>query len=113
MAFAPPVESKLRGSVPAKMIARGYFRILNIFDIAEAVDLEKFRSLLGPQAAPRSPGFVHLTPEYAQAQTPPLEEAIEPLTPPGGETLCGKIKYYRFGVLIAELATPFPCGLNA
>jgi hypothetical protein len=113
MAFAPPVESKLRGSVPAKMIARGYFRILNIFDIAEAIDLEKLRTLLGPQAAPRSPGFVHLTPEYAQAQNPPLEESLEPLTLPSGEKLSGKIKYYWFGVASVELATPFQCNLGA
>src|SRR5216684_9200896 len=113
MAFAPPVESKLRGSVPAKMIARGYFRILNIFDIAEAIDLEKLRTLLGPHTAPRSPGFVHLTPEYAQAQNPPLEESLEPLTLPSGEKLSGKIKYYWFGVASVELATPFQCNLNA
>jgi len=113
MAFAPPVESKLRGSVPSNMIARGYFRILNIFDIAEAIDLEKLRALLGPQAAPRSPGFVHLTPEYAQAQNPPLEESLEPLTLPSGEKLSGKIKYYWFGVASVELATPFQCNLDA
>jgi len=113
MAFAPPVESKLLGSTPARMIARGYFRILNFFDIAEAIDLEKLRSLLGPQAAPRSPGFVHLTPEYAQAQNPPLEESLEPLTLPSGEKLTGKIKYYWFGVASVELATPFQCNLNA
>jgi hypothetical protein len=113
MAFAPPAEQKLVSSTPAKMIAHGYFRILNFFDIAEAVDLEKLRSLLGPQVAPRSPGFVHLTPEYAQAQTPPLEESIEPLTLPGGEKLSGKIKYYWFGVASVELATPFRCDLNA
>ena len=55
---------------------RGLFRILNFFDIAEAIDLDNLRGLLGPEAAPRSPGFVHLTPEYAQAQTPPLHWAI-------------------------------------
>ncbi len=95
------------------MIARGYFRILNFFDIAEAIDLEKLRALLGPEASPRSPGFVHLTPEYAQAQNPPLEESIEPLTLPGGERLGGKIKYYWFGVACVELTTPFRCDLDA
>src|SRR5258708_13527624 len=113
MAFAPPVESKLRGSVPAKMIARGYFRILNFFDIAEAIDLEKLRVLLGPEASPRSPGFVHLTPEYAQAQNPPLEEVLGRLGVPGGEKLGGKIKYYWFGVAWVELTTPFQCDLDA
>jgi len=95
------------------MIARGYFRILNFFDIAEAIDLEKLRALLGPEASPRSPGFVHLTPEYAQAQNPPLEESLEPLTLPGGEKLSGKIKYYWFGVACVELTAPFQCDLDA
>jgi hypothetical protein len=95
------------------MITRGYFRMLNFFDIAEAIDLEQLRTLLGPHAAPRSPGFVHLTPEYAQAQNPPLEESLEPLPLPSGEKLGGKIKYYWFGVASVELTTPFQCNLDA
>ncbi|HEY4815894.1 MAG TPA: hypothetical protein VIH67_00590 [Candidatus Acidoferrum sp.] len=113
MAIAPPAESKLRSSAPAKLITRGFFRMLNFFDIAEAIDLEKLRSLLGSKAAPRSPGFVHLTPEYAQAQNPPLEESLEPVTLPSGEKLGGKIKYYWFGVASVELTTPFQCDLSA
>src|SRR5258708_9464806 len=113
MAFAPPVESRPRGRVPDKRMARGYFRIVKHFDLAEGIDLEKLRTLLGPRAAPRSPGFVHLPPEYAQAQNPPLEESREPLTLPGGEKLAGKIKYYWFGVASVELATPFQCNLDA
>ena len=112
MAFAPPAESNLRGRASAKMIARGYFRILNFFDIAEAIDLERLRALLGPQAAPRSHGFVHLTPEYAQAQYPPLEESLEQLVLPSGEKLDTKIKYYWFGVAAVHLATPFQCDLD-
>ncbi len=95
------------------MIARGHFRTLNFFDIAEAIDLEKLRVLLGPEASPRSPGFVHLTPEYAQEQNQPLEESLEPLTLPSGEKLEGKIKYYWFGVACVELTAPFQCNLDA
>jgi hypothetical protein len=95
------------------MIARGHFRILNFFDIAEAIDLDNLRALLGPEASPRSPGFVHLTPEYAQAQSQPLEESLEPVTLPGGERLEGKIKYYWFGVASVELTTRFQCDLDA
>jgi hypothetical protein len=113
MAIAPPAESKLVHSAPAHLITRGYFRILNFFDIAEAIDLDKLRALLGSKAAPRSPGFVHLTPEYAQAQNPPLEELVEPVPLSSGEKLGGKIKYYWFGVASVELTTPFQCDLNA
>jgi hypothetical protein len=112
MANEPAVESRPRIGSSASVIARGYFRILDLFDIAEAIDLEKLRSLLGPQAAPRSPGFVHLTPEYAQAQNSPIEETLELLTLPSGEKLEGKIKYYWFGVASVQLTTPFQCDLD-
>src|SRR4030088_1823400 len=112
MAIAPPAEPHLRDVSSARIITRGYFRMVNFFDIPEAIDLEKLRILLGPQAAPRSPGFVHLTPEYAQAQNPPLEETLEPVTLPSGEKLGGKIKYYWFGVASVELTTPFQSDLN-
>lgn len=113
MAIAPSAEAKLLHGAHAHMVTRGYFRMLNFFDIAEAIDLEKLRALLGSKAAPRSPGFVHLTPEYAQAQNAPLEEALEPVTLSSGEKLGGKIKYYWFGVASVELITPFQCDLNA
>src|SRR5260370_27562295 len=69
MPFAPPAEQKLVGSTPAKMIAHGYFRILNFFDIAQAVELQKFLSLLAPQAAPPSPRLVPLPPQSPQPPT--------------------------------------------
>jgi hypothetical protein len=88
---------------------QGYFRILNFFDIGEALELERLRTLLGPAAAPRSPAFVHHTPEYAQAQNVPVIEPLGPLTLPTGERLEAAIKYYWFGVACVELITPFDC----
>ena len=101
IATANPASSTVR--------VRGLFRILNFFDIAEAIDLDQLRTLLGPEAAPRSHGFVHLTPEYAQAQTPPLLESVEPLQLASGEQLEGRIKYYWFGVASVEFTTAFHC----
>jgi hypothetical protein len=92
---------------------RGLFRILNFFDIAEAIDLDRLRGLLGPEAAPRSPGFVHLTPEYAQAQTPPLLESVDPVALATGDRLEAKIKYYWFGVASVEFTTEFRCEFNS
>src|SRR5260370_18448054 len=71
MPFAPPAEQKLVASTPAKMIAHGYFRILNFFNIAEALYLEKLRSLPRPNAPPPSPASVHLSPEPPQPPPPP------------------------------------------
>jgi hypothetical protein len=95
------------------MIVRGYFRILNLFDVGEAFDLEKLRPLLGPSAAPHSPGFIHQTPGYAQAQNVPLLESAGPLTLPTGEKLEATIKYYWFGVACVELTSPFECDFDS
>jgi len=95
------------------MIVRGYFRILSFFDIGEAFDLEHLRPLLGPVAVPHSPGFIHRTPEYAQAQNVPILEPRGPLTLPSGERLEATIKYYWFGVACVELTTPFECDFES
>jgi len=95
------------------MRVQGYFRILNFFDIGEALELERLRTLLGPGAAPRSPAFVHHTPEYAQAQNAAVIEPLGPVTLPTGEKLEAAIKYYWFGVACVELITPFDCDFDA
>lgn len=95
------------------MLVRGYFRVFSFFDIAEAIDLEKLNPLLGPAAAPRSPGFIHLTPEYAQAQNAPVLESIGSVALPTGEKLDARVKYYWFGVASVELVTAFECDLDA
>ena len=99
--------------VPPKIIVRGCVRILAFFDIAEAIELDALRTLLGPEGSPRSPGFVHLTPEYAQAQQQPILESVNAVGLPTGETLDARIKYYWFGVASVELTTRFECEFAA
>jgi len=110
-----PATSQIASGEPstASVTGRGFFRILSFFDIAEAIDLDNLRALLGPEAAPRSPGFVHLTPECAQAQNQPLLESVEPIALASGEKLEAKIKYYWFGVASVELSTPFECHFDS
>jgi hypothetical protein len=91
------------------MLAKGYFRILNFFDIGEAFDLEKLRGLLGSAAVPHPPGYIQRAPEYAQVQNIPIHELLSPIKLPTGETLTAVIKYYWFGVASVEFATPFEC----
>ncbi len=95
------------------MNVQGYFRILSLFDVSEGFELERLNALLGPEAAPRSPGFVHRTPEYAQAQTAPIVEATGQIVLPTGEKLDSRIKYYWFGVACVEFITPFECHLDS
>jgi hypothetical protein len=94
------------------MIVRGYFRIFSFFDVAEAIKLDGLSAILGSEAAPRTPAFAHRTPEYAQAQTAPIVEAIAPLTLPTGEKLDARIKYYWFGVAAVELSAEFECDFD-
>src|SRR5262249_3259208 len=95
------------------MKVQGHFRVLNFFDVAEAVEMERLRPLLGPTAVSHPPSFVHRTPEYAQAQNVPILELVDPVTLQTGEKLDARIKYYWFGVVSVELATPFEFDFDA
>jgi hypothetical protein len=95
------------------MRVQGYFRILSFFDIGEAIELERLAALLGPGAVRHAPGFVHQTPEYAQAQNAPIRESVGSLTLASGEKLEASIKYYWFGVASVELSTPFECDFDS
>lgn len=103
----------LRGPPFPPMIVQGYFRILSFFDIAEAIEVESLPAILGPGAAPRSPAFIHRTPEYAQAQHAPIIESVGPLALPTGEELDARIKYYWFGVACVELTIGFKCDFDS
>ena len=95
------------------MIVQGYFRILSFFDVAEAIDLQSLRAILGPEAALRSPAFAHRAPEYAQAQHAPIVESVSQLVLPTGEKLDARFKYYWFGVASVELTSGFECEFDA
>jgi hypothetical protein len=95
------------------MILQGYFRILSFFDIAEAIELDRLRSLLGPEAAPRPPAFRHRAPEYSQAQQAPIVESGKSITLQTGDKLDARIKYYWFGVAAVELTVAFECDLDS
>ena len=79
---------------------RGAFRLLILFDVADAIRLETVRSHLGV-AAERTPGFLRPAPEYVRFESPPV---VEPLSHSEG-----RIKYYEYGVVSVELEEPFCC----
>jgi hypothetical protein len=100
-------------SVRPGINVRGEFRILNCFDIADAIELQKLQTFLGPQAVAVPQSFTHLVPEYAQAQSPPVLESLASVTLPTGEKLDARIKYYWFGVASVELTIRFDCDLES
>jgi hypothetical protein len=91
------------------MLLRGFFRILLLYDVAEAFDLEKIRALLGPRAEPASHAFPRRTPEYVRFEQAPIVEHTEPLILATGEELVCSLKYYAFAVVVVQFDVPFAC----
>lgn len=91
------------------MRLRGGFKILFLYDVAEALDGEKLQELLGPGAGAVKPGFARRTPEYVHFSHPPIIEPAEAVTLETGERLECSIKYYTFAVVAAQFDVPFDC----
>ncbi len=88
---------------------RGVFRILLLYDVAEAIDLAKVRELLGPRVVSVAQGFPRRTPEYVRFEQPPVIETRVPLALAGGEEVASWVKYYGFAVIAVEIEVPFAC----
>jgi hypothetical protein len=95
------------------VLLRGSLRILLFYDVAEALDLEALRALLGSRGTPVQPEFSRRTPEYVRFEQVPILESTEPLILPGGERLACSLKYYAYGVVGAQLELPFECDWDA
>jgi hypothetical protein len=95
------------------MQVQGYFRVFNFFDLGEAFDLEKLRTILRPNAPAHPSANIQRAPEYSQTQNISIQEVIGPINLPTGESLEASLKYYWFGVASVELATPFRCEFDS
>jgi hypothetical protein len=95
------------------VLLRGSLRILLFYDVAEALDLNKLRDLLGSRGTPTQPEFSRRTPEYVRFEQVPIVEPIQPLILAGGERLACSLKYYAYGVVRAQLELPFDCDWEA
>ncbi len=88
---------------------RGCFRLLFLYDVAEAIDLGMLQNLLGTHAGPVERPFPKRTPEYVRFEHVPIVEPVEPL-PIGSDTKATcSIKYYAFGVVVVRVEIPFDC----
>ena len=88
---------------------RGTFRIFRLYDFAEAIDLDKLRSLLGPRGVPVQRFFPRRTPEYVGFEQAPIVEAAGPVRLQSGETVACSLKYYAYAVVAVQLEIPFDC----
>ena len=92
---------------------RGHFRVLFLYDVAEAIRLDALRSLLGlglePGGVESPPNPVHPIPQYLRFERPPVVEPAEPMVLGTGERIGVGTKYYDYGVVSIELELPFEC----
>ena len=91
------------------MLLRGCFRILFLYDVAEAIDVEKLRELLGTRGGPVKRVFPRRTPEYIRFETAPIVEPAQPITLATGENVICSIKYYAFAAVVVQFEVPFGC----
>ena len=86
---------------------RGSFRALLLYDIAEEIDLDEARRLIGSPRPARSPGFKMPTPEYVRFERPPVEEACDPLRLATGEAANTSLRYFDYGAVSLEIELHF------
>src|SRR5437870_4762922 len=89
------------------MDAQGSLWAILLYDVAEQIQLDQLRGILGIAAAAREPRFKHPAPEYVRFENPPLEQSVEAPALDSGEQLQARIKYFDYGVLAVELELPF------
>ena len=88
---------------------KGEFRILFLYEVAEAIRLDSLRSLLVPGGVQPSIGLTPPIPHYLHFERSPVVEAIHPMVLKAGEQIEGKTNYYDYGVVSIELELPFEC----
>jgi hypothetical protein len=89
------------------MLLRGCIRIFVFYDVGEAFDLDKLRSLIDPRGGPTKSDFPRRTPEYVRFENPPIAEPSEPLALRSGESVVCSIKYYEYAIVEVQLEVPF------
>ena len=92
---------------------KGEFRILFLYEVAEAIRLDSLRSLLVPGGVQPSIGLTPPIPHYLHFERSPVVEAIHPMILKAGEQIEGKTNYYDYGVVSIELELPFECDWGA
>jgi hypothetical protein len=86
---------------------RGDFLVLVFYDVAERIDLNKLRSIVGAALPAREPSFVHPAPGYVRFENPPVVEQFDSVTPGSSESFACRVKYFDYGVIGLELSRSF------
>lgn len=88
---------------------RGSFCVLVLYDVAEQINLDRLRELLGAEPPRRGPAFKHPAPDYVRFEHPPVQEEPGPVFIPTGEKFHSRVKYFDYGIVSVELEMGFEC----
>ena len=92
---------------------RGCFRILFLYEVAEAIRIDLLRSLRGSKGVEPPASLSPPAPQYLRFERPPVAEAIGPIVLQSGEQIRGSARYYDYGVVSIELELPFESDWHA
>lgn len=88
-------------------LLEGNLRALLLFEVAEEIDLELLRGILGVGPGKREPAFRHPAPEYVRFERPPVIEDLGPHRTLQGNEFQARIRYFDYGVASVELRMQF------
>src|SRR5579859_2101391 len=91
----------------AHISLHGCFRILFLYEVAEAIDLDRLRTLRASSRPEPPASRTPPVPQYLRFERPPVAEPIDPITLDSGQRIPGSAKYYDYGVVSMELELPF------
>ena len=89
---------------------KGSFYVLILYDVAEQIQLDRLRKIIGAEPPRREPSFKHRAPEYVRFEPAPVVEYAGSITVSGGVQFESRIKYFDYGVVCVELELPFTAG---
>jgi hypothetical protein len=96
--------------VPSHEDLRGSFWVLVLYDVAEQIQLDRLREIVGAEPPRREPTFRHPAPEYVRFERPPVVVYPDPVSIASGERFQSRIKFFDYGVVSVELELNFESG---
>ena len=95
------------GSMPTGgSISSGVSLLYYLYEVSEAIDLQRLQQLLGSESSKTRLSFKYGTPGYLQFQNPPLVASAEPIEWRERQYQC-RIKFYDYGVVSITLQAAF------
>ena len=91
---------------PEASIPSGVSLLYYLYEVSEAIDLQKLQELLGSESSKSRLSFKYGTPGYLQFQNPPLVVAGELLEWQERRYQC-RLKFYDYGVVSLTLQAAF------